>query len=200
MAGMENSDLDIANLDDLAFIFWKLVNGTHMEPVLGGRFRQRRHGRYCFGPVGGSLLSAFIHHFNHRIAFVTVDKALKVFASLGIPDDGCPFTLVGANQFLHLVLELGRDAQVVFHHDFAKILDTAFHLLKPAGRTGQLVGRHDVVHQETVEVLDSHLLGYVGDQEFGMLRLGAAVTADIDVVTLVCRNTTKIFALPSSSG
>ena len=70
-----------------------------------------------------------------------------------------------------------------------------FEFFEPDRRARQPVGRHDVVHQEAVDVRDGRFLIEIAGQQIGMPRLGAAVAADVQVVTLLGGDQANVFAL-----
>ena len=77
----------------------------------------------------------------------------------------------------------------------AEVVDAPFELFAPDRRPRQLVGRHDVVHQEAIDVADGGLFIEIGGQQLGVPRLRAAVAADVEVVALLGGDQADVFAL-----
>ena len=66
---------------------------------------------------------------------------------------------------------------------------------QPDGRARQPVGRHDVVHQEPVDVPQRRFFVEIGRQQVGVPRLRAAVAADVEVVALLGGDQADVLAL-----
>ena len=64
-------------------------------------------------PAGGVLLAPLRHELHARGHVVGVGELLEEPPLLGVLDDGLPLALVRIDERLHLLLELGRDAEAV---------------------------------------------------------------------------------------
>ena len=66
---------------------------------------------------------------------------------------------------------------------------------QPDARSRQPVGRHDVIRQEAVDVLERRLFVEIARQQIGVPRLRAAVAADVQVVALLGGDQADVLAL-----
>src|SRR3954469_7939296 len=83
------------------------------------------------------------------VAVHEVGEAAEEFRCL---DRFLPFTLIGVDMPLHVGLELGAQAERVFAHHLAQVIDAALEIVEPDARALQPVCRADVEHQEAVYV------------------------------------------------
>src|SRR5579883_510696 len=141
------------------------------------------------------MLLALVDELDGRLGFIGIDELLEKPAFLRIVDDFFPLALVAVHKELDLLFQLLTDAQTVIDDDFAQALDTAFHLLQPHGCARQAIGGLDVVHQESIDVLDAGFFIEVGGEEVGMARLSAAVAADVQVPALLRGDDAEVLAL-----
>ena len=77
----------------------------------------------------------------------------------------------------------------------AQVVDAALEVVEPAGGALQPIGGADVEHQEAVDVADQRLLVEVGGEQVGVLRLHAAVAADVEVPALLGGDDAEVLAL-----
>ena len=68
-------------------------------------------------------------------------------------------------------------------------------LLSQVGGALQPVGGADVEHQEAVDVPDQRLLVEIGGEQLRVLRLHAAVAADVEVLALLGGDDAEVLAL-----
>ncbi len=131
------------------------------------------------GPIGRAALAALADEFNARLRLVAVHELAESPAFFRIANHGRPLALVRIDEPLRHRFQLGGDAQLVVDDDVANVIDAAFELFQPHARSREPIGRHDVIRQESIDVLKRRFLVEITRQQIGVTRLGAAVAADV---------------------
>src|SRR6185369_6527449 len=106
-----------------------------------------------------------------------------------------PFALICVDEVLDHLLKFGTNAELVADDDVLEMLNAPFEFLEPDGRARQAVGRHDVIGEEAVDVFDRRLFVDVGGKQVRMPRLRAAVSADVQVVTVLGGDEAEVLPL-----
>eukprot|EP00951_Prasinocladus_malaysianus_P022733 scaffold191446_cov46-Prasinocladus_malaysianus.AAC.2 len=103
--------------------------------------------------------------------------------------------LVAGDQLCHVLLKRIADSKLVIDDHSLEVVKAALHLLQPPGGTCEGSRSLDVEHEEPVEDLEALRLALVDSQKLAMGGLGSAVAADVDVVSGLGCNESKVLAL-----
>ena len=114
---------------------------------------------------------------------------------LGIFDRLPPFAFVAGNVVRHVGLELCCNAELVFAHHLLEIVQAPFEVVAPGRGALQTVGRANVEHEEPVDVAYQRVLIQVGGEQFRVTGFDSAVTANIQVPSLIGCNHPDVLAL-----
>ena len=126
---------------------------------------------------------------------VAVHEGAELPHRLAVLDRLLPFAGVRVDDQGHLGVQLGADPQRVVDDHAAQVVEAALEVVEPAGRALQPIGGAHVEHQEPVDVLDQRRLVEVGGEQQRVLRLHAAVAAQIEVVALLGGDDAEVLAL-----
>src|SRR5690606_14221993 len=147
------------------------------------------------GPGAGKPLLPFAQHRNRGRLLVFSRKVTKAIAFLRGLDSVFPLADVTVDQGLNVGFKLGTKPKTVLDDNLFDMFDATFDLVDPGSRSLQLVGCTNVVHQETVDVLDCRVLIDVGSEQVSMTGFCSTVPADVQVVAVFCGNQSKVLAL-----
>mmetsp|Transcript_7072 Transcript_7072/g.20830 ORF Transcript_7072/g.20830 Transcript_7072/m.20830 type:complete len:430 (-) Transcript_7072:543-1832(-) len=208
---VENGQLGFAVKDWRSNVWREVGLGSDLHPRLLGvdediAFWHGPHGLRLsvLWPIGWSGLSADVDEFDHLVLLdgvVGVGELLELLAQFWVLDDLRPFIVVGFDQVRHAVVELFADSQGIFDDDFLQVLDwttsvpATWQLLLPHSGTLELVGGQDVVHDVPVQVLQHGVGIDVGGEQLGVDWVGTAVSANVEVVSVLRCDHSEILAL-----
>src|ERR1700704_1193939 len=142
----------------------------------------RRHARTALPSYGFKVFFPFFgprrtnlaalgdeHHVAVRL--VAVHEMTEALQDLRVVDGLLPFALVGVDEALHMRLELRADAERVFAHNLAYVVDAALEILQPGARALQPVAGADIEDQEAVDVPYERGIVEVGRKKVRVARL-----------------------------
>src|SRR5258708_16797153 len=143
----------------------------------------------------GPDLAALGHEDHVAIGRVAIHEVAEALEDLRRFDRLLPFALVGLDVPLQLRFQLGADAERVFAHRLAQVVDAALEVLEPDARALQTIAGADVQHEEAIDVLDERPVVEVGGEQLGVARLHAPLAADVEVPALLGSDDADVLAL-----
>ena len=96
---------------------------------------------------------------------------------------------------LHHSFKLACDSQLVLNDDISNVINSTFQFFAPDRSPSQFLGGQNVVDKEAIDVTDRCFFIDICGQKFCVTRLSSSVTADIQVVAILCGDQSDIFAL-----
>mmetsp|Transcript_844 Transcript_844/g.1521 ORF Transcript_844/g.1521 Transcript_844/m.1521 type:complete len:395 (-) Transcript_844:1676-2860(-) len=109
--------------------------------------------------------------------------------------------MVSIDKILHASVQFVTNTKRIFDNDFSQMFDWATAALSrrkfllPHSGAFQFVSGQDVVHNVSIQVLDDSVFVNVRRQQLRMDGIGTSITTDVEIVSVLCGNHTKIFAL-----